>query len=256
MGKPKFAAKGGRGDRDKGSRRTKEEETQEEEERLDYDAPSAQLTTTTDENDSHNEDEDDAEDESDDQDDQKPVSINIPLAMWELNQTDRKRDTGSKLQRFGFVKEIRVGQHWGGIVLSPNGTCTISRADKAIVEGFGIAVVNCSWARLSDVPFHRLKCGNRARLLPFLVAGNPTKYGQAFTLSSVEAFAAALYVVGFQVSVRIELFFKSFLTIVFTFRYFFVCKIPLPYLYICDYHARTRPMLFWPSFPGASHSGS
>eukprot|EP00299_Pterocystis_sp_00344_P013707 c6747_g1_i2.p1 GENE.c6747_g1_i2~~c6747_g1_i2.p1 ORF type:complete len:198 (-),score=29.91 c6747_g1_i2:526-1119(-) len=130
----------------------------------------------------------------------QPTAFPIKLAMWELSQTDRKRDTGTKLQRYGFVKELRVGQAWGGVVLSPHADSTISPADKSIIEDYGLAVVNCSWAQLDLVPFHRLKCGNRARLLPFLIASNPTKYGKPMILSSVEAFSAALFIVGFQVS--------------------------------------------------------
>ena len=49
-----------------------------------------------------------------------------------------------------------------------------------------MGVVNCSWAKLDDVPFHKLKSGGD-RLLPYMFAANPTKYGQPCTLSSCEA---------------------------------------------------------------------
>eukprot|EP00301_Raphidiophrys_heterophryoidea_P015350 c23942_g1_i1.p1 GENE.c23942_g1_i1~~c23942_g1_i1.p1 ORF type:complete len:275 (-),score=41.60 c23942_g1_i1:109-897(-) len=120
------------------------------------------------------------------------------LGQWEFNQTDKRKDTGSKLQRKGIVRDIKVGQRWAGIILSPNATSTVSPTDRGLVESGGIAVVNCSWAKLEGVPFDRLKCGGRERLLPFLLAGNPTKYGKPFTLSSAEAFAAALFIVGFK----------------------------------------------------------
>ncbi|XP_014506122.1 ribosome biogenesis protein TSR3 homolog [Vigna radiata var. radiata] len=119
----------------------------------------------------------------------------IKLAMWDFGQCDAKRCTGRKLSRFGMLKELRVSNGFGGVVLSPAGNQCVSREDYSIIQTKGLAVVDCSWARLDDVPFVRLRCP-APRLLPWLVAANPVNYGRPCQLSCVEALSAALTICG------------------------------------------------------------
>ena len=82
----------------------------------------------------------------------------------------------------------------------------MSPADKEILESYGAAVVECSWARIEEVPMSRIggRCerlrnhysSNKLKEVPYLVATNPVNYGKPWRLNCVEALAAAFSICG------------------------------------------------------------
>ncbi|SCU80118.1 LAFA_0B07602g1_1 [Lachancea sp. 'fantastica'] len=119
----------------------------------------------------------------------------VKLAMWDFDQCDPKRCSGKKLERLGLIKSLRVGQKFQGIVVSPNGKGVVCPNDLQTVEENGAAVVECSWARLEEIPFNKIG-GKHERLLPYLVAANQVNYGRPWRLNCVEALAACFAIVG------------------------------------------------------------
>lgn len=127
----------------------------------------------------------------------RQVKFPAKLAMWDFDHCDPKRCSGKKLERLGLIKSLRIGQKFQGIIVTPNGKGVVCPDDKEIVEQFGVAVVECSWARLEEVPFDKIG-GKYERLLPYFVAANPVNYGRPMKLNCVEAVAACLAIVGHQ----------------------------------------------------------
>ena len=125
----------------------------------------------------------------------------IPLAMWDFGQCDATKCTGRKLARLGMVRTLPVQASFRGIILTPEGKQAVSPADAELIKSQGCCVVDCSWARLEEVPFHKLK-GQAPRLLPFLVAANTINYGKPLRLSCAEALASALCIGGCEEEAR------------------------------------------------------
>ena len=119
-----------------------------------------------------------------------------PLFVYHADQCDPKKCTGKKLVRFKLAKMGPLNKvRKGSVLLSPLAKHAISRGDRKAVLQRGLVVLDCSWERVEE-EFRRIKHMVKPRSLPYLIAANPVNYGRPFKLSSVEAFAAALYIIG------------------------------------------------------------
>ena len=111
-------------------------------------------------------------------------------------EDDPKKCTARKLVRMKLVRPIDDPRKLPGeaIVLNPLAEKALSRADRKRAMVSGIVVLDCSWKRLEKFP--KLRKDLRHRALPFLIAANPVNFGHPCALSSAEALAAALWVLG------------------------------------------------------------
>ena len=133
------------------------------------------------------------------QDDTNPSSSRdspaFKAACWDLGHCDPKRCSGKKLMKLGLMRELHLGQRHNGVIITPNGKRVVSPADRELMDGYGAAVVECSWARTKEVQWGKVG-GKCERLLPYLVAANTVNYGKPWRLNCVEALAAAFYICG------------------------------------------------------------
>jgi len=115
----------------------------------------------------------------------------MELIIYHANQCDPKKCSGKKLARFELVRLTKhINQLRPFLVLSPFSEKALSPADKGTR---GLAALDCSWAHAEEV-FSHFRLQERA--LPFLVAANPVNFGKPFKLSTVEALAAGLVILG------------------------------------------------------------
>jgi pre-rRNA-processing protein TSR3 len=115
--------------------------------------------------------------------------MNIQVLMFK--QDDPKKCTAAKLVRFGLAKNITKTQH-DTIVLDPFAKQTLLRKDASIANS--ITGIDCSW-NLAENTFTK-KFSGIPRKLPPLLAGNPVNYSKLNKLTTVEAIAGALFILG------------------------------------------------------------
>lgn len=133
----------------------------------------------------------------------KGMGGGIDVAIYYTAQDDPRKNTALRLRRHNQARIIedskRIPDH--AVLLNPFAKKAISAEDLPDMRRRGLVALDCSWKQAEET-FAELQGKVRSRALPFLVAGNPTKYGQPFELSTAEALAAALFIAGEQRQAR------------------------------------------------------
>lgn len=111
----------------------------------------------------------------------------------EMGQDDPTKCTARKMVNMNLAKAVSRKFHASDktIVLNPFAHRVLSPPDRVAKS---VLVVDASWNQAQEVFFRKL--GGKHRRLPTLLAGNPTNYSRAGVLSSLEAVAATMYILG------------------------------------------------------------
>ncbi|PKL63058.1 MAG: hypothetical protein CVV31_02555 [Methanomicrobiales archaeon HGW-Methanomicrobiales-2] len=116
----------------------------------------------------------------------------IPLYAYRDNSCDPRKCTVKKLAHRGLARIVtaiaRIPR--STLLLDPTAEQAVSPADRDLRS---ITALDCSWEVLDT---GAVASWRNRRALPFLVAANPVNFGRPFRLTSVEAMAATLYILG------------------------------------------------------------
>ncbi|MCG3216701.1 MAG: DUF367 family protein [Candidatus Heimdallarchaeota archaeon] len=119
----------------------------------------------------------------------------IPVFICNLQTCNPKICTASRILQFKKAKEISTNRiHSSSIVLTPFSETALSPEDHEKSVNNGIIGIDCSWNNIEDG--RKILSRGTGRALPFLIATNPTNYGTPSKLSTLEAIAAALFILG------------------------------------------------------------
>jgi pre-rRNA-processing protein TSR3 len=116
----------------------------------------------------------------------------IPLYAFRDNTCDPRKCTVKKLEKSGYLKIFtKISQiRRNTLLLDPTAEQALSPADSYVKS---ITVLDCSWVVLDT---GKVRSWRIRRALPFLIAANPVNFGKPCVLSSIEALAGAIYILG------------------------------------------------------------
>jgi pre-rRNA-processing protein TSR3 len=117
--------------------------------------------------------------------------MNVQVLMF--RQDDPKKCTAAKLVKFNLAKSV-TRTNPRTIILDPFAKQTLLRHDSKIADS--ITGIDCSW-NLAENTFTK-RFGGIPRKLPPLLAGNPVNYSKLGKLTTVEALAGAVFILGYE----------------------------------------------------------
>jgi pre-rRNA-processing protein TSR3 len=112
-----------------------------------------------------------------------------------FQQDDPSKCTAAKLARFRLLTKV-THPRYDTLLLVPLAKTYLTRIDRHLSSN--LCVIDCSWESSGRFLQSRRWLSYRlARRLPALLAGNPINYANLGKLSSVEALAGALLIMGY-----------------------------------------------------------
>ena len=115
----------------------------------------------------------------------------MKLKVLMYYQDDPKKCTAAKMIKFGLAQDIKKINN-RSLVLHPFAAKYLLPTDKPLINS--IIGVDCSW-NLAEKEFSKTFNGIQ-RKLPPLLAGNPVNYAKLNKLTTAEALAASLFILG------------------------------------------------------------
>ncbi len=119
----------------------------------------------------------------------------IRLIIYHTNEDDPKKCSAKKMNKFNLayltnnIRKIPKNT----ILLDPFAEKSLSKEDTDIALQNGLLAIDCSWKNAEE-NFSYFDKIHHPRALPYLIAVNPVNYGKVLKLTTLEAFAAALYI--------------------------------------------------------------
>lgn len=114
--------------------------------------------------------------------------------VYMLRQDDPFKCTAAKLAKFHLAEPVKFIRKTS-IALNPFSAEPVLKKDTEIADS--VCAIDCSWERADEVLKHqRLASHGIGRRLPAMLAANPTSYAKLGKLSSAEALAGALHILG------------------------------------------------------------
>lgn len=113
-----------------------------------------------------------------------------------MGDDNPKACTAMRLARAGLAVQVPTPRSLPkrSVLLNPFASVFLSRADREHASRYGLSLIDVSWEHAGEI-FRHVNHG-KTRALPLLLAGNPVKQGELYWLSTGEAAAAALYILG------------------------------------------------------------
>jgi rRNA small subunit aminocarboxypropyltransferase len=110
-------------------------------------------------------------------------------------QDDPAKCTAAKLVRFGLADSVKFVRP-DAILLDPFSKNVLTSSDNVYCKS--ICAIDCSWEKAHALLSKSKLKRHSSRRLPALLAGNPTNYSKISKLTTAEALAASLFILGFR----------------------------------------------------------